>query len=53
MARGRVEKRGSKKRKVKPVILIVTEGSKTEPGYFNQYRCACGWKQNQCRRDGL
>jgi len=38
MARGRVEKRGSKKRKVKPVILIVTEGSKTEPGYFNHFR---------------
>lgn len=38
MARGRIEKRGSKKRKVKPVVLIVTEGSKTEPGYFNHFR---------------
>lgn len=38
MARGRVEKRGSKKRKIKPVVLIVTEGSKTEPGYFNHFR---------------
>lgn len=34
MARGRIEKRGSKKRKIKPVVLIVTEGSKTEPVYF-------------------
>ena len=38
MARGRIEKRGSRKRKVKPVVLIVTEGAKTEPGYFNYFR---------------
>lgn len=38
MARGRIEKRGSKKRKIKPVVLIVTEGSKTEPVYFNHFR---------------
>lgn len=38
MAKGRVEKRGAKRRRVKPVILIVTEGSKTEPQYFNHFR---------------
>ena len=38
MARGSIEKRGSRKRKVKPVVLIVTEGAKTEPGYFNHFR---------------
>lgn len=38
MAKGRVEKRGTKRRQVKPVILIVTEGSKTEPQYFNHFR---------------
>lgn len=38
MARGHVEKRGSKKRRVKPVVLIITEGSKTEPEYFNHFR---------------
>ena len=27
MARGKIEKRGQRHRKVKPVILIVTEGS--------------------------
>lgn len=38
MARGKIEKRGQKHRKVKPVILIVTEGSQTEPRYFEHYR---------------
>ena len=38
MARGRIEKRGQRHRKVKPVILIVTEGSQTEPKYFAHYR---------------
>lgn len=38
MARGKIEKRGQKHRKVKPVILIVTEGSQTEPKYFEHYR---------------
>lgn len=38
MARGRIEKRGTRKRKIKPVVLIVTEGSKTEPKYFNHFR---------------
>ena len=38
MARGKIEKRGQRRRKVKPVILIVTEGSQTEPKYFEHYR---------------
>lgn len=38
MAKGRVEKRGARRRQIKPVILIVTEGSKTEPQYFNHFR---------------
>ena len=38
MARGQVEKRGQRRRKLKPVILIVTEGSQTEPKYFEHYR---------------
>ena len=38
MARGKIEKRGQRHRKVKPVILIVTEGSQTEPKYFAHYR---------------
>ena len=38
MARGQIEKRGQRRRKVKPVILIVTEGSQTEPKYFEHYR---------------
>lgn len=38
MARGKIEKRGAKRRKVKPVILIVTEGSQTEPKYFEHFR---------------
>lgn len=31
MARGKIEKRGQRRRKIKPVTLIVTEGSQTEP----------------------
>lgn len=38
MAKGRVERRGSRRRETKPVILIVTEGSQTEPKYFEQFR---------------
>ena len=38
MARGKIEKRGQRRRKIKPVILIVTEGSQTEPKYFEHYR---------------
>ena len=38
MARGKIEKRGQRRRKIKPVILIVTEGSQTEPEYFEHYR---------------
>jgi hypothetical protein len=38
MARGSIEKRGSRRRQVKPVILIVTEGSQTEPKYFEHFR---------------
>ena len=37
MARGQIEKRGQRRRKLKPVILIVTEGSQTEPKYFEHY----------------
>ena len=37
MARGTIEKRGQRRRKIKPVILIVTEGSQTEPKYFEHY----------------
>lgn len=38
MVKGRIEKRGFRHRKMKPVILIVTEGSQTEPKYFEQFR---------------
>ena len=38
MARGKIEKRGQRRRKIKHVILIVTEGSQTEPKYFAHYR---------------
>ncbi len=38
MTRGKIEKRGQKRRKPKPVILIVTEGFQTEPKYFEHYR---------------
>ena len=38
MTRGKIEKRGGRRRKIKPVILIVTEGSKTEPKYFEHFR---------------
>lgn len=38
MVKGRIEKRGIRRRKMKPVILIITEGSQTEPIYFEQFR---------------
>ena len=38
MARGQIEKRGQRRRKLKPVILIVTEGSQTEPKFLNVIR---------------
>ena len=38
MARGRIEKRGVRSRQIKPVVLIVTEGSQTEPRYFEHFR---------------
>ena len=38
MAKGRIEKRGARKRQVKPIILIVTEGSRTEPKYFEHFK---------------
>lgn len=38
MARGKIEKRGSQKRQIKKVILIITEGSRTEPKYFDHFR---------------
>lgn len=38
MAKGKIEKRGAKRRKVKPIVLIVTEGSQTEPKYFEHFK---------------
>lgn len=38
MGRGEIERRGSKPRRTKPVILIVTEGEKSEPKYFEHFR---------------
>ena len=38
MTNGKIEKRGSRRRKVKPVTLIVTEGSQTEPRNFDYFR---------------
>ena len=38
MSRGKIERRGSKPRRTKPVILIVTEGEKSEPKYFQHFR---------------
>lgn len=38
MRRGKIERRGSKPRRTKPVILIVTEGEKSEPKYFEHFR---------------
>ena len=38
MGRGKIERRGSKPRWTKPVILIVTEGEKSEPKYFEHFR---------------
>ena len=37
MARGKIEKRGQRRRKIKPVILIVTEGSQTEPSLYKTF----------------
>ena len=38
MTKGKIEKRGAKRRKVKPIVLIVTEGSQTEPKYFEHFK---------------
>ena len=38
MGRGKIERLGSKPRRTKPVILIVTEGEKSEPKYFEHFR---------------
>lgn len=38
MGRGQIEKRGMRRRRIKPVILVVTEGSQTEPKYFEHFR---------------
>ena len=38
MTKGRIEKRGTRKRQIKKVILIVTEGARTEPKYFAHFR---------------
>lgn len=37
MARGEILSRGKKKRKEKPVIVVVTEGRETEPLYFRHF----------------
>ena len=37
MAKEKIEKRGGKRRKIKPIVLIVTEGSQTEPKYFEHF----------------
>lgn len=37
MAKGKIEERGAKRRNVKPIVLIVTEGSQTEPKYFEHF----------------
>lgn len=38
MKRGELKRRGQKTLKMKPVVLIVTEGLQTEPLYFNHFR---------------
>lgn len=38
MGKGEVQKRGIRRRQLKPVVLIVTEGSQTEPKYFDSFR---------------
>lgn len=38
MGKGEVQKRGVRRRQLKPVVLIVTEGSQTEPKYFDSFR---------------
>lgn len=37
MDKGKIEKREVKRRNVKPIILIVTEGSQAEPKYFEHF----------------
>ncbi len=38
MTRGKIANRGEKRRSIKPVILIITEGAKSEPQYLNRFR---------------
>ena len=38
MSRGRIERRGSKPRRAASIILIVTEGEKSEATYFSHFR---------------
>lgn len=38
MVRGKIEQRGIRRRSIRPVILIVTEGAQTEPKYFEHFR---------------
>ena len=38
MAKGKIERRGTRRRQIKPVVLIVTEGALTEPQYFEHFR---------------
>ena len=46
MARGKIEKRGQRRRKIKPVILIVTEGSQTVKATNVQtFITAAGWNE--------
>lgn len=37
MSRGKIHARGSKKRQEKPIIVIIPEGSETEPAYFRHF----------------
>lgn len=37
MAKGKIEKRGAKRRNLKPIVLIVTEDSQTETKYFEHF----------------
>lgn len=38
MSKGKIERRGRKRRQIKPIVLIVTEGESTEPKYFEHFR---------------
>lgn len=38
MPKGKIERRGRKRRQIKPIVLIVTEGESTEPKYFEHFR---------------